>query len=106
MWTHFLKLHGRPKFNSSHWATYCKGCIQHEKELLQNTRTFDSVDYQHGGQSFVDGLFGGAKKPVRKFAEREINAEAELMEALADAEEDARLEDGAVECDDDEVYAP
>ncbi|KAK6972310.1 hypothetical protein R3P38DRAFT_3240082 [Favolaschia claudopus] len=96
MWTHFLKLHGRPKFNSSHWATYCKGCIQHEKELLQNTRT------QHGGQSFVDG----AKKPVRKFAEKEINAEAELMEALADAEEDARLDDGAVECDDDEVYAP
>ncbi|KAK7012490.1 hypothetical protein R3P38DRAFT_3279949 [Favolaschia claudopus] len=58
------------------------------------------------GQSFVDGLFGGAKKPVRKFAEKEINAEAELMEALADAEEDARLDDGAVECDDDEVYAP
>ncbi|KAK6987831.1 hypothetical protein R3P38DRAFT_3291520 [Favolaschia claudopus] len=87
MWTHFLKLHGRPRFNSSHWATYCKGCIQHEKELLQNTRTFDS-------------------KPVRKFAEKEINAEAELMEALADAEEDARLDDGAVECDDDEVYAP
>ncbi|KAK7006663.1 hypothetical protein R3P38DRAFT_3214017 [Favolaschia claudopus] len=76
MWTHFLKLHGKPKFNSSYWATYCKGCIQHEKELLQNTGTFDSVDWQH---------------------EKEINAEAELMEALADAEEDARL---------DEVYVP
>ncbi|KAK7027215.1 hypothetical protein R3P38DRAFT_3191585 [Favolaschia claudopus] len=73
-------------------ATYCKGCIQHEKELLQNTGTFDSVEWQHGGQSFVD--------------EKEINAEAELLEALADAEEDARLDDRAVECDDDEVYVP
>ncbi|KAK7055666.1 ribonuclease H-like domain-containing protein [Favolaschia claudopus] len=68
MWSHFLKLHGRPKFNSSHWATYCKGCIQHEKELLQNTGTFDSVDWQQGGQSFVDacdraGVVRGDKGP-------------------------------------------
>ncbi|KAJ6613353.1 hypothetical protein B0H10DRAFT_1951520 [Mycena sp. CBHHK59/15] len=50
-------------------------------------------------------LFGGAAKPVRKFTEEEIDHEADLMAALADAEEDARPDDGAIECDDD-VYVP
>ncbi|KAF8215435.1 hypothetical protein K438DRAFT_1749471 [Mycena galopus ATCC 62051] len=48
------------------------------------------------------GLFGGAPKPVRKFTEANIDAEAELMEALAEAEEDARPDDGAIECSEDE----
>ncbi|KAJ6603907.1 hypothetical protein B0H10DRAFT_2314556 [Mycena sp. CBHHK59/15] len=51
-------------------------------------------------------LFGGAAKPVRKFTEEEIDHEADLMAALADAEEDARPDDGAIECDDDDVYVP
>ncbi|KAJ6600085.1 hypothetical protein B0H10DRAFT_2196446 [Mycena sp. CBHHK59/15] len=51
-------------------------------------------------------LFGGAAKPVRKFTEEEIDHEANLMAALADAEEDARPDDGAIECDDDDVYVP
>ncbi|KAJ6565412.1 hypothetical protein B0H10DRAFT_1842561, partial [Mycena sp. CBHHK59/15] len=51
-------------------------------------------------------LFGGAAKPVRKFTEEEIDHEADLMAALADAEEDARPDDGAIECDDDNVYVP
>ncbi|KAF8147449.1 hypothetical protein K438DRAFT_2090244 [Mycena galopus ATCC 62051] len=50
-------------------------------------------------------LFGGAPKPVRKFTEANIDAEAELMEALAEAEEDARPDDGAIECSEDE-YIP
>ncbi|KAJ7187585.1 hypothetical protein GGX14DRAFT_409055 [Mycena pura] len=33
-------------------------------------------------------------------------AEAELMNELADAEEDGRLDDGATECDDENVYVP
>ncbi|KAF8178332.1 hypothetical protein K438DRAFT_1769525 [Mycena galopus ATCC 62051] len=50
-------------------------------------------------------LFGGAPKPVHKFAPDDIDKEAELMEALADVEEDARLDDSAIECSDDE-YVP
>jgi hypothetical protein len=50
-------------------------------------------------------LFGGASKPVRKFTDDDIDQEAALMEALAEAEEDARPDDGAVECSDDE-YMP
>ncbi|KAK6968884.1 hypothetical protein R3P38DRAFT_2587431, partial [Favolaschia claudopus] len=51
-------------------------------------------------------LFGNAPNPVRrKFSKKAIDAEAELMEALAEAEEDARPDDGAIECSDDE-YVP
>ncbi|KAF8190313.1 ribonuclease H-like domain-containing protein [Mycena galopus ATCC 62051] len=50
-------------------------------------------------------LFGGAPKPVCKFTPDDIDEEAELMEALADAEEEARLDDSAIECSDDE-YVP
>ncbi|KAJ6484889.1 ribonuclease H-like domain-containing protein [Mycena sanguinolenta] len=50
-------------------------------------------------------LFGGAPKPVRKFTQADIDVEAELMEALANAEEDERPDDGAIECSDDE-YVP
>ncbi|KAJ7437955.1 hypothetical protein FB451DRAFT_1450101, partial [Mycena latifolia] len=47
-------------------------------------------------------LFGDvAKKPIAKFAPLDLDHEAELMEALADAEEDAIPDDGAIECDDD-----
>lgn len=50
-------------------------------------------------------LFGGAmKKPVIKIPQTELDREAELMEALAEAEEDARPDDGAIECSDDEYH--
>ena len=39
--------------------------------------------------------------PVRLFDQQEVD----LMEALAEAEEDDRLDDGAVEVDSDEEYA-
>jgi hypothetical protein len=46
---------GTTKQNSSHWNTYCKGCVKHEKKLLQDAGTFDAVDWQEEGQSFLDG---------------------------------------------------
>ncbi|KAJ7877330.1 ribonuclease H-like domain-containing protein [Mycena leptocephala] len=56
-------------------------------------------------------LFGGSvKKHAERLSQGEIDAEAELMvslveaEALADAEEDARLDDGAVEVGSEEEY--
>ncbi|KAJ7882909.1 ribonuclease H-like domain-containing protein [Mycena leptocephala] len=56
-------------------------------------------------------LFGGSiKKHAERLSQAEIDAEAELMvslveaEALADAEEDARLDDGAVEVGSEEEY--
>ncbi|KAJ6546590.1 hypothetical protein B0H10DRAFT_2243543 [Mycena sp. CBHHK59/15] len=51
-------------------------------------------------------LFSGVVKPVRKFTEEEINHKADLMVALVDAEEDARPDDGTIECDNDDVYIP
>ncbi|KAJ7122587.1 ribonuclease H-like domain-containing protein [Mycena crocata] len=45
------------------------------------------------------------QKPVTRFAKKELDREAALMEALAEAEEDARPDDGAIECSEDE-YEP
>ncbi|KAJ7934933.1 hypothetical protein B0H13DRAFT_1854639 [Mycena leptocephala] len=51
-------------------------------------------------------LFGGTlKRPVTKLPPMEVDREAELMEALADAEEDERPDDGAIDCSEDE-YEP
>ncbi|KAJ7042281.1 hypothetical protein C8F04DRAFT_1295245 [Mycena alexandri] len=55
-------------------------------------------------------LFGGAPRPATKVDADDLEHEAELMEALvrnaeADAEEDARLDDGEIE-DDTDVYIP
>ncbi|KAJ7105348.1 ribonuclease H-like domain-containing protein, partial [Mycena epipterygia] len=50
-------------------------------------------------------LFGGAEKPrARKPSARVIEEEESLMQALADAEEDANPDDGAIEVDSDEEY--
>ncbi|KAF8187363.1 hypothetical protein K438DRAFT_1764962 [Mycena galopus ATCC 62051] len=129
-----IMMQSKTKQNSSHWESFCKGCVKLEQQLLQNAGTYDSADWQAEGQSFLDAcaragvvrvstsrvhreksakwakttlavLFGGAPKPVRKFTPDDIDKEAEMMEALADAEEDARLDDGAIECSDDE-YVP
>ncbi|KAJ7892148.1 hypothetical protein B0H14DRAFT_2560516 [Mycena olivaceomarginata] len=51
-------------------------------------------------------LFGDVvKKPVVKLAKADLAREAALMKALAEAEEDARLDDGAMEGSGDE-YGP
>jgi hypothetical protein len=42
------------------------------------------------------------KKPVTKFSAAEMDQEAILMEALADAAEDAKLDDGGIEESGDE----
>jgi len=49
-------------------------------------------------------LFGGQDLLLSRPASTEIDAEAALMEALADADEDERLDDGAVEIGSDEEY--
>jgi len=49
-------------------------------------------------------LFGGQELLLLRPASTEIDAEAALMEALADADEDERLDDGAVEIGSDEEY--
>jgi hypothetical protein len=49
-------------------------------------------------------LFGGQELLLSRPASTEIDAEAALMEALADANEDERLDDGAVEIESDEEY--
>ena len=58
-------------------------------------------------------LFGAAtKERVSRLSQKEIDAEADLMvaladaEALADADEDGRPDDGAVEIDSEEEYNP
>src|ERR1700677_4422298 len=49
-------------------------------------------------------LFGGQELLLSQPASTEIDTEAVLMEALADADEDERLDDGAVEIGSDEEY--
>ena len=49
-------------------------------------------------------LFGGQELLLSWPASTEIDVEAALMEALADADEDERLDDGAVEIRSDEEY--
>ncbi|KAJ6611440.1 hypothetical protein B0H10DRAFT_1953104 [Mycena sp. CBHHK59/15] len=55
-------------------------------------------------------LFGGAKKHAKRLLQEEIEAEVKLMvslveaEALAEVEEDAQLDDGAVDIGSEEEY--
>jgi hypothetical protein len=49
-------------------------------------------------------LFGGQEPLLSQLTSTEIDAEAALMEALADADEDEWLDDGAVEIGSDEEY--
>ena len=50
----------------------------------------------------LERLFGAQPKPSRRVARSVIDEEAALMEALADAEEDSRPDDGAIEVSDDD----
>ena len=53
-------------------------------------------------------LFGGisaSRRRSTRLPAAEVSAEAALMEALADIEEDSRLDEGAIEIDSDEEYA-
>jgi hypothetical protein len=49
-------------------------------------------------------LFGGRKQPPSRLLQEEIDAESELMQALAEVEERERPDDGAVEIDSDEEF--
>ncbi|KAJ7836831.1 hypothetical protein B0H13DRAFT_1912850 [Mycena leptocephala] len=94
LWAYFHNL--GVKQNKSHYESHCKGCVSNERKLLQEA-----------GKKWVKTslaiLFGDAlKKPVIKIPQKELDREAGLMEALAEAEEDARPDDGAIECSDDE----
>ena len=49
-------------------------------------------------------LFGGCKVPPSRLHPDEINTEAALMQALAEREEDNRLDDSAVEINSDDEF--
>jgi hypothetical protein len=49
-------------------------------------------------------LFGGCKEPPSRLHPDEIDTEAALMQALAECEEDNRLDDGAVEINSDDEF--
>lgn len=49
-------------------------------------------------------LFGGQKQPLSRLLPEEIDAESVLMEALAELEEDGRLDNGAVEINSDKEF--
>ncbi|KAJ7936238.1 hypothetical protein B0H13DRAFT_1853607 [Mycena leptocephala] len=55
-WKFFYQ--GSDMQNQSHWKSYCKGCVNHLKKLLQDAGTFDEADWQRGtqGVSFVKDL--------------------------------------------------
>lgn len=52
----------------------------------------------------LEVLFGGLENRFSGLGAEEINAEGELMEALANLAEEQRLDDGAVEIDSDDEY--
>ena len=51
-------------------------------------------------------LFGEQTKRSNRMPREVVNREAELMEALANAEEDEIPDDGAIEVDSEEEYRP
>jgi hypothetical protein len=55
-------------------------------------------------QTTLAVLFGGQKQPPSRLVPAEIDAESALMEALAEAQEDLRPDDGEVEIPSDEEY--
>ncbi|KAK7042800.1 ribonuclease H-like domain-containing protein [Favolaschia claudopus] len=68
MWSHFYKATWKDKQNSSHYVSYCKGCVKREKQRLQVNGTFDQADWTAEGQSFRDACeqttgVRGAKEP-------------------------------------------
>jgi hypothetical protein len=55
-------------------------------------------------QTTLAVLFGGQKERPSRLSPAEVDAESVLMEALAEAEEDGRLDDGEVEIDSDDEF--
>ena len=49
-------------------------------------------------------LFGGQKERLSRSLPREIDAEAELMQALAELEEEENFDDGAIEIPSEDEY--
>ncbi|KAJ6629669.1 ribonuclease H-like domain-containing protein [Mycena sp. CBHHK59/15] len=56
LWAYFYK---GEKQNKSHFHSYCKGCVKHQQELLQDAGTYNATDWREGGQSFTNGKFPG-----------------------------------------------
>jgi hypothetical protein len=79
--------HRGEKQNTSHYKAYCKGCVHH-----------------YVTEAKLRDQFGGQELLALRSPSIAINVEAALMEALAEAEEDERLDDGAVEICSDEEY--
>lgn len=52
-WDHFDD--SKIKQNQSHNKTYCNGCLDHQKKLLQDSGTYDDVDWKAKGESFLNG---------------------------------------------------
>jgi hypothetical protein len=52
------------KQNSSHFETYCKGCVSHHHDELKAAGTYDAGDFQDHGQfgvGFVAGVYRNNK---------------------------------------------
>ncbi|KAJ6605753.1 hypothetical protein B0H10DRAFT_2303588 [Mycena sp. CBHHK59/15] len=107
------------KQNSSMYHTYCKACVAHHldgartttADLAQSSEEFKEQSGQK--QWMVETrmtlavLFRGAEKPrARKPAARAMEQEELLMQALAEAEENGVLDDGAIEIDSDDEFQP
>lgn len=80
--------------------------LNSDDEVIEPTPRLTQPKVKKWVKTSLAVLFGGAKKkPVTKIPQADLDQEAELMEALAEAEEDARPNDGAIEQSEDE-YKP
>ena len=52
----------------------------------------------------LEKLFGGQAQPLSQMVATEVDAEAALMQALAEMEEDERLDDGEIEIPSEDEY--
>ena len=52
----------------------------------------------------LEKLFGGQAQPPSQMVATEVDAEAALMQALAEMEEDERLDDGEIEIPSEDEY--
>ena len=90
LWPFF---HHGDKQNNFHHKTYCKSCVQHyvtdAKLQVSNDPKLD---------------FGGCNLILSRLVSAEIDAEAVLMEALVEVQEEERPGDGAVEVGSDKEY--
>ncbi|KAJ7803588.1 hypothetical protein B0H14DRAFT_2613203 [Mycena olivaceomarginata] len=92
----------REKQNLSHYRIYCRGCVLHQKKLPQDAGTYNNADWQAEGDCFINETGCQISESGPRMGGGTLAA---LMEALAEAEEDVQLDDGAMEGSGDE-YRP